>query len=484
MILAAAFATRLQIFGNPILYSDEQFYSLVGARMLDGALPYVDIWDRKPVGLFILFAGFHWVGTGSELDYQIGGTLFAAATAFLVMRIASDYSSRFGALAAAFLYLAALNVGAAGGGQSPLFYNLPMCAAGLITLRAAQGRYPSAAALAWAGSAAMLLVGISLQIKYSAVFEGIFFGLALLYAAYRISPRLIWLLGPIWVLAALAPTVAAAAYYSGVGHLDAFMYANFYSVLERGETSFLSSVKRLGLILLILAPLAACAVAAWKRIEPPHLVAYRFVMAWFAAALLGVIIFGTYLTHYVLPVLVPAAAAAAATLGRGSIGRRLAYFLVGLAFVAGQAVIAVSARNHGSRAEFAGIAAAVEPGGCLFVYAPYAALYRETGACLPTRYPFASHLARQREEGAVGVGQVEEIARIAALRPSTIILGKPYSDQNARARAVLLNALRRDYRLALRTKLGSNHILVFHLRPAKLPPGQTAPSVREVGGRS
>ena len=54
LLLCLAVAARWQTFGNPVLGYDEQFYLLVGDRMLHGALPYVDIFDRKPIGLFLM----------------------------------------------------------------------------------------------------------------------------------------------------------------------------------------------------------------------------------------------------------------------------------------------------------------------------------------------------------------------------------------------------------------------------------------------
>ena len=51
-----ALALRLPDIGNPLVDLDEQMYLLVGQRMWDGAIPYVDIWDRKPIGLFLIYA--------------------------------------------------------------------------------------------------------------------------------------------------------------------------------------------------------------------------------------------------------------------------------------------------------------------------------------------------------------------------------------------------------------------------------------------
>ncbi|MEG8018334.1 hypothetical protein [Sphingomonas sp. LR55] len=86
-MLLIAFALRSPLFGNPVIHSDEQFYLLVGDRLLHGAWPFVDIFDRKPVGLFLIFAGIRSVGGNGIVMYQLAATLVAAGTAFLVGRI-------------------------------------------------------------------------------------------------------------------------------------------------------------------------------------------------------------------------------------------------------------------------------------------------------------------------------------------------------------------------------------------------------------
>ena len=84
LLLVIAFAIRARDFGNPIIHVDEQYYLLVGDRMLHGAVPYIDIWDRKPVGLFLIFAAIRLLPGDGILAYQLVATLVAAATASLV----------------------------------------------------------------------------------------------------------------------------------------------------------------------------------------------------------------------------------------------------------------------------------------------------------------------------------------------------------------------------------------------------------------
>ena len=55
IMLFAAVCVRALTFGNPIVHVDEEFYFVTAQRMLEGAIPYVDVWDRKPIGLFLLY---------------------------------------------------------------------------------------------------------------------------------------------------------------------------------------------------------------------------------------------------------------------------------------------------------------------------------------------------------------------------------------------------------------------------------------------
>ena len=67
--------------GDIVAHGDEQFYLLTGDRMLNwGAVPYADIWDRKPVGLFLLYAGIRLLGGNGIIAYQLSALAAVAAT--------------------------------------------------------------------------------------------------------------------------------------------------------------------------------------------------------------------------------------------------------------------------------------------------------------------------------------------------------------------------------------------------------------------
>ncbi|MDT8333997.1 glycosyltransferase family 39 protein, partial [Roseomonas gilardii] len=322
LLLAVALLARGFFLGNPVLESDEQFYLLVGDRMLRGALPYLDIWDRKPVGLFLIYAGIRALGGEGIVQYQLVAALFATATAFLVARIGAELGSRRGGLLAGMAYLLWLGAFGGEGGQAPVFYNLFVAGAAWTALRAVACP-GSFARLLELGASAMLLAGLAMQVKYTAVFEGMFFGCALLWTGWqaRMGPGKLLSAGLAWVGCALLPTAAALAAYAAMGQAQPFLFANFLSIFERNTAVLGSSLLRLLAMLGLLLPLGLCAVLglllSWRRSAgmPEIRRATGFVTGWALVAVAGVLVFGTYYNHYALPLLVPLSVAAAPLLG-------------------------------------------------------------------------------------------------------------------------------------------------------------------------
>jgi hypothetical protein len=464
LLLAVTLAARAQTFGNPVTGFDEQFYLLVGDRMLSGSIPYVDIFDRKPIGLFLIHAAVRLLGGEGTLQVQLVAALVVAATAFTIYRLASRVAPQPGAIAAALAYIFWLNLTEGEGYQAEVWFNLPMALAALLVVRTTE-----AGSIARPGALAMLLVGIALQIKYSVIFEGLFLGIALLWNARAMPPPRLAGLALLWAGTALLPTLIAAAAYWQMGHLDAWLFANFTSIAGKLPDPLAVKLEGLGLMALIAAPLAAAAVSR------PSSPAHRFTLAWLAASIAGVLLFGSYGPHYLMPVLVPLTVAAAPRLAT----RTWASAILALGFVAGQTALALTYAGKGGRTEALAVAEAARPNGsgCLWVYDGYPALYRLTGSCLPTRFVFSGHLntANEASAAALGIDPNSEVRRVLATRPDTIVDTFPaYARGNPATRALVLAALKRNYRLVLRLKTGNRDRLVYRL----LPPEQIASSKR------
>lgn len=461
MILA--FLLRIWLFGDPIIHVDEEFYFLTGGRMLRGNLPYVDIWDRKPIGLFLIYALAYASAAGNVIGYQLLAAASAAATAIVIHRSALKVSATKPALIVAAAYLLYLPVFNGAGGQSPVFYNLPISLAALALMSISTDRERS---IEGRGALAMLLVGLAIQIKYTAVFEGVFFGIWLLLIGWRRGASFgrLGANGAVWAALALLPTVLAWATYADLGHSQEFLQANFLSVMSRHEPLG-PSLQRLFWAIVDLSPLIACVVFGrpFLRQSP----AGRFLLGWAATGAAAYLAFGNYYDHYALPLLPPFCVASAAGLERNKVRKYLGPALLFASFVIGS----VTAYRHrleiGSASDIDRFAKVIRPHlhGCMFVFEGHAILYEKTNACFVTRYIFPYHLSAQKESGALGVDVMAELARIRASGPSIVVIAtKPRQQSNETSRRYVLAMLKEDYRFIAEVPTGREEWLVYERR--------------------
>lgn len=304
---------RLSTFGNPNLHVDDSFYFLVGLEMHHGALPYVDIWDRKPLGLFLIYYFITGLSR-SVVGYQIAAWLFAAGTAMTINLIARQWTTVQGGVLAGITYLLMLPLFEGWGGQSPVFYNLFVAAAVLLVL---QDRLSLAAGRpTWRTFAAMGLCGIALTVKQPTLFEGAFLGL---YAAFLLRPRTLVRAAPvaIWIVLGILPTALIGLTYYGLGHWPEYWQAMVTANLTKGSLPLPGILLNLLKMSLRLYPLIAMAAAGAALCGRD---ARRFLLGWLGAAILGVAVIPNFYTHYALPLLVPLCVLSAFVLQRRDIG--------------------------------------------------------------------------------------------------------------------------------------------------------------------
>ena len=466
-LLLAAFAIRAVQFGNPVLHVDEQYYLLVGDRMWHGAWPYADLWDRKPIGLFLIYAAVRALPGDGVLAYQLVASCFAAATAFVVQRIASRVARPAAALAAALLYLVMLMANGGDGGQSPVFYNLPVAAAAWCVIRGIErGRVFAF------GCAAMALFGVAIQIKYTAVFEGAYFGIVLLVLARDgLAKRA--RMAVCWGALALASTIVSLSVYAAAGKAEAFVFANFVSVFQRPASVDGDAPARLLRIALHLLPLAlpalvALARAGWWRGDA---MVRRVATGWLAAAVAGLVAFGTYHDHYALPVLVPLAIVAAPALAIRRVGPALAIIAALAAAVMALTTIVDRRATRGTGAEVRAVAAQIgRCGDCLYVFSGDPVLYLLTGAAPPTRWAFPTFLGETRDSVSLGFDVTGELHRIMATRPRYVVTRDyPFPEADPAAWGVMRRALAADYRLVSAQRVGRRTMLLYERQSRSTP---------------
>jgi len=468
LLLVAAIAVRAVAFGNPVVHVDEEFYFLTAQRMLEGALPYVDIWDRKPIGLFLIYLPAAAFGPVVGLwIYQAMALASVVLTALLIVRLAERGGWGKGGLVAALLYLFMLGFGDGQSGQAPVFYNLLTAAAMMLAVpcgaSAACGRLRRARAIG-----AMALIGIALQVKYSVLFEGMFLGLWLLWREHRLgrAPARIGWFGVELVAVAMVPTFLAWGIYAAIGHGYAWFYANLGSILDRNSDPALVLLGAFLKVALILAPLLI--VSGLSRHVPVRDDSERPIRAlyfgWLIASVFGLIVFGTWFNHYALPVMLPACLCCAGFLGSVSVGRRIVAPLLLLVAAIGGEITVWSAKWHrGDAQQLETLAEAIGHGpGCLYVYSGNSSLYSHTGRCALSPWIYPSHLSRERENGAVGVDQLVEIARIFDRRPEVVVMGPAFSGERVESRRLAIDRLHAGgYALRGRYPLGKTLLEIY-----------------------
>jgi hypothetical protein len=461
IISFVAVATRMVTFGNPAINQDDQFYLLVGDAMRHGAWPYIDIWDRKPIGLFLLFAGIAGVAGPSILFMQGVATAFAAATAWLIRAVALRFSDRAGALLAALAYLLMQPLFGGQSGQSPVFYNLLITGAfalvaGAIDCPASEVRRRA--------FGAKLLCGITLMIKPVSIVECLFIGCAFLWLFARAGlPRgKIIAVAALMVVIALIPSLLALAVYAPRGRaaLDAYVYANFVSIFAKhslGSTARLAGLAYLAIYILPLGLFAAMGVAERRRQRG---VLPALIMGWIAAAVVGYLLVPNFFDHYALPLLAPLSVSAASLFAR----RDGAIFFAALAlFCLVHGAIVDRSGNRRAAGEIAAVGRTIERarhGGCLLVADGPAWLYAQVDACRVTPFLFPGHLTLAVEADAIGVDHRAALASALARRPAVIVTLDNERDQHAAGIDRLLHAtLDRNYRRIARLTDDSGPLL-------------------------
>ena len=259
--LLIALITRFTVLGDPNYHDDETLFFLVGQRMHDGLVPYVDIWDRKGPGLFALF----WIFAGlsdSVLAYQIPALLFAALTAFVLGSIAYLYTGRLGALLAGTFYLVLLPRVLGGGGMAGVYFNLLIVIAAWLVLSRQVARVPTPAAFG-----AMLLAGVAITFKQTCIFDGAFLGLLLLWQHHRAGADLGQLAkaAALYCAAGAAPMLLAAGIYLAMGHFAEFWHAMVLSNLDKDYNPLGDMHWRIVAMLLLLAPLMPFTIIGLAR---------------------------------------------------------------------------------------------------------------------------------------------------------------------------------------------------------------------------
>ena len=460
-LLAAVLFSRLVWFGYPIADYDEQLYSLVGNAMTHGAFPFVDLWDRKPFGLFALFAAAHAIGGPGPVAYQVLAALFTLAGGWLTYRLALPLVDRVTAGGAGVLYVLLMSTYGSQSGQSEAFF-VP-----LLLAMAALVADPAHRDAMRRAMIAMVVGGVALQVKYTALPQCILLGLWVLWWRHRLGDGFARLARLAIVFAALGllPTIVIGTGYAVAGYWDEFFFANFVSFFDRAASGGGRIHRDLVLFLMPLILLAVGGLyAALRLTRPRNGKHYVFILVLFVGCLATIFLPSTVYAYYFAAAVPSTILVALPLLDRTGPARwvPLALLVAGAAYI--QFIPETFEDSRKRHAQFDSFAAAIAPhvdgrAECMWIHDGPTALYTATGSCLPSRFVYPDHLNNLLERDALGISQAEEVRRILAARPPVIVTAdSPLTPQSPDVLEMVRTALGEDYRPLARTQVGERTI--------------------------
>ena len=227
LILLWSAAVRLPFYG--LANGDEFFFSIVAGEWLHGGLPYVDAFDIKPPGVFLIYA----------VAQALFGASYATIKGLEIVAVAAGAWALFALLRSAGLQRLALWGAAlypvytlAFGGTAAvnMLLQLPFVVAGFAAVVAATGDDATPRRRFAGALLAGLAIGAAGMIKQTAVFEATA-AFAMLGAwggrGFRLK-----MLG-LFVVGAALPALAFSAYFLAVGHFREMVEAVIVLAMKR-----------------------------------------------------------------------------------------------------------------------------------------------------------------------------------------------------------------------------------------------------------
>ncbi len=189
------------------LERDEGLFAVIGRAILDGAVPYRDVFEHKPPGVFYVYALAVAVSAPTTRGLHAFLLVWCLATGAVVTLLAHRIAGRAAGVTAAFLFAFASAAPSVQGfsASSEMLLLLPLSASALLALAACDGR---TVALAFASGA---LAGVTFWIKQPAA-------LALAAVPFHLGRRrgnaavVSWIAGGLAATLAVVPLVVAAGW--------------------------------------------------------------------------------------------------------------------------------------------------------------------------------------------------------------------------------------------------------------------------------
>lgn len=481
MLVALVFIVRSVGYSHSVVVDwDESMYLLMARELLHGGLPYVTIFQEKPLGPTVFVAAALWIFGESIWSLRLLGSLCVAATTLLLLQLAlAGGLSRLAAVGGAMLYaIYSARMGGMASNTEILFTPFTVGAV-LIAVRAK--RAADGKAQYRAIGAIGLLIGIGVWFKYIVAFTGCaIFGLLVgnWFRLGRCPANRVLALAAVYFVVCMLPTGVTGIYYAAIGQWDPFWYCNFgfmpiYASLTRPGAEIFLAFHDFFWFMFEPVFLALLGVWFWRD----RRIFVLAIVSWLMAEAVALSVPWKFYDHYFLLILPPICILAAGGIDgiirRGLHPRRIAWLSrMPPAILVVIALVLVWKNLSSAQARFdrpdpsRQIADFLDrdPDATVWVVNHEPIIYFLANKSAPTVYAFPLHLV-----GAFSIlirtDPEVEIRRVLATRPRYVVLDPVDRNQILpRYDAIISATLAADYELAFSARGRVDNISVYRLR--------------------
>jgi len=498
--LCVALIFRFWTFFQSGLDWDESLYMLVSQSVLNGKLPYVEIWDNKPVGIYLIYVlSFLFFGK-SVFTIRLISCIAIAVTCYILYHLGRLFENQGKLIGfiAALIYIVAIlkNDGAAA--NTEIFF-IPFVTAAYYLTFTQQLRL-NYQPTGWKYFVIGLLMGIAFIIKYVVIYD--LFAILLLLAIQTRSSSLqrsdrnlstIRVLS-IVLLGVLLPFLLMTGFFTVAGYFSDFFYANFTANKIRNiDRNFSLSV-----ILQTFQSQLCLNIPLWLCFGLTFLLPFARALSWTERKVLRLLaiwivipLLGIFLTfkvrfyaHYFLPLLPPLSLITAFFLVKVLLGRqpkvsatalteRSSKYLYKQSLLLMVAVASLtsfygisSLKKNAAFFYFSGLKGIphyedkaaevaeylqdrITPNDYIYVADYDPVVYFLSNAQIPTKYAYPFFLIGDNLPKVAGVNPIQELSALMKKQPLYVVIGamSKETEQNRSFYSKLKQWLEKDYRL-------------------------------------
>ena len=231
VLLGLCVAARLPFFFPAVIDWDESTLILMGQSVLDGQLPYTELWDNKPPVAFLAYALLVAMFGKSVAAVRFGGFLVVTGTAYLTYVAGrSIWGGRAGLFAAALSILFISTVPSGQATMAEIIAILPLMGALAILLVKEHSSYTL--------FAAGLLLGVASLVRLNLAYVAFLVALYVLFKLLRTAPRSSITGVLAYVAGGLLPLILTASPYFFTGQGGLWIASVFLAPLRYSDAGY------------------------------------------------------------------------------------------------------------------------------------------------------------------------------------------------------------------------------------------------------